>query len=122
MTHTTSLEEARTALSAGDLRTVASILDDAVNRAELEEVRALLDLGVDPDLRDVVGDTPLINAAWVGSHQIVRLLLARGARPGAQGADGKTASERLLSNDGSWHADHDECVRILRRAHDAASE
>lgn len=57
----------------------AGRLDSAVNRAELEEVRTILDEGVDPNIKDVVGDPVIIGAAWIGAPEVVRLLAERGA-------------------------------------------
>ena len=97
-------------------RLLTSRLDDAINRGALEEVRALLDLGAALDGPDEGGDTPLISAAWVGSHEIVALLLQRGADINAVGADGRGALQRLLTNHQYWYEGHDACVALLRGA------
>jgi|CXWL01.1.fsa_nt_gi ankyrin repeat protein len=94
----------------------AALLDDAVNRAALDEVTQLLDQGVDPNTRDIAGDPALISAAWVGAPEIVRLLLGRGAEVNAVGADGRNALQRLLTNRAYWHSGHDLVVAILRSA------
>lgn len=89
-------------------------LDSAVNRAELEEVRAILDEGVDPNIKDIVGDPVIIGAAWIGAPEVVRLLAERGADVNATGHDGKNALQRLLNDDGLWHQGHDQVVALLR--------
>ena len=95
----------------------AAELDDAVNRAEIDEVRRILDRGVDPNIRDITGDPIIVSAAWVGAADIVELLLARGADANAAGQDGKNALQRLLSdNQGYWYEGHDHVVAILRAA------
>jgi ankyrin repeat protein len=55
-------------------------LRDAVRSGDLEAVRSLLDSGVDVNARDSLGATPLLDAAWYGNEQIVRLLVEGGAR------------------------------------------
>jgi hypothetical protein len=90
-------------------------LDDAVNRAEIDEVRALLDIGADVNGRHVVGDTPLMSAAWVAAADVVRLLLSRGADVNARARDGKTALGRVLEV-GHDEYGHDEVIQILRAA------
>ena len=101
----------------GDMGRLASLLDDAVNRAEVEEVAMLLDAGVSSGLRDVVGDTPLINAAWVGAPALVKLLLIRGADPNEQGANGETALDRVrLIPQSQQRDDHRQVIALLEQA------
>jgi ankyrin repeat protein len=92
----------------------AGRLDAAVNRAELEEVRAILDEGVDPNIKDITGDPVIIGASWVGAPGVVRLLAERGADVNATGRDGKNALQRLLNDGGLWHDGHDQVVALLR--------
>jgi ankyrin repeat protein len=99
-----------------DPRNAALKLDDAVNRDAVNEVRELLDAGVDANMRDVAGDPALISAAWIGSSGIVKLLLDRGADVNAIGSDGRNALQRVLTNSTYWYEGHDEVVRILRAA------
>ena len=91
----------------------AMAMDDAVNRAALSEVIELLDRGVDPNIRDVVGDTPLISAAWIGAPEIVELLLHRGADVHAKGDGGKTALQRLRASAGYRHEGHVRVMELL---------
>ena len=91
-------------------------IDDAINRAALEEVRALLDLGVSPNAKDVVGDPILIGAAWVGAPDVVRLLLLRGADPTAAGLDGLNALQRIATIKEQQHEGHLACAEVLRAA------
>lgn len=97
-----------------DHRRAAARLDDAINRAEFAEVKSLLDRGYDPNLRDVVGDTILMNAAWVAAGEIVRLLLECGADVNARGMDGKTALGRLLVLENPAEYGHDVVIALLR--------
>jgi ankyrin repeat protein len=99
-----------------DSRIDAMRLDDAVNRGALAEVQSILDEGVDPNVRDVAGDPILVGAAWIGSPEIVKLLLLRGANVHAKGADNRNALQRVLTNKAYWHEGHDEVVKILRAA------
>lgn len=68
-------------------------LDDEVNTGNLDNVGHLLEQGADVNGRDVLGNTPLIAAAYTGQAGMVRLLLTRGADKSLQGFDGKTARE-----------------------------
>lgn len=110
-------DRVREAQQKADTPCLASIVDDAVNRADAPEVALLLDLGLSHELRDVVGDTPLINAAWVGSVEVVALLLARGAEVNATGANGHTALARLNSIPASqFTIDHAAVKQLLVQA------
>ena len=44
-------------------------------------VRLLAELGVDPDMSDATGDTPLHNAIVCGHGEVVKFLLVRGGDP-----------------------------------------
>ena len=59
----------------------------------LENVRRLLEAGADVNGRNVVGDTPLIAAAYTGQPAMVRLLLRFGADATLTNRDGKTAQQ-----------------------------
>lgn len=55
---------------------------EAVNRADLSRLAALLDAGADPNTVDpTVGNSPLYNACFSDHMDVVQLLLARGADP-----------------------------------------
>ena len=95
---------------------LAPSLDDAINRAVVDEVRALLDAGASPNLADVAGDTPLMSAARVGAPEIVGLLLERGALVNARGRDGRNALQRVSTITNHRHAGHDQSVLFLREA------
>ena len=77
----------------GDKRLTAE-LDDEVNTGHLENVRRLLQQGVDVNGRNALGDTPLKAAAYTGQAGMVRLLLEFGADCTAKDfICGKTASQ-----------------------------
>lgn len=75
--------------------TLNTALDDAVARDQLDEVIALLDRGAELDATDPLGWTPLMNAAWIGSVDIVNYLIDRGADPEVRDPDGFTALTRI---------------------------
>jgi hypothetical protein len=52
----------------------------AANNGDLEKVKTLLKSGVWPDSRDVLGSTALTGAAMNGHDEVVRLLIASGAK------------------------------------------
>jgi len=52
--------------------------------------RLVIDCGVDPNVQDDDGDTPLHLAAWNGYLTIVKFLLEHGADPNIQDDDGDT--------------------------------
>jgi hypothetical protein len=104
----------REALKLRDSDRLAALLDDAVNRGEVEEVRFLLDVGIDPNIRDCAGDTPLMNAAWIGSPELVALLIKRGADVHARGQDQATALERVEVLKEGRHEGHDAVAKLLR--------
>ena len=54
----------------------------------IEDVRALLDAGVDPNARNESGWTALMQAAMNGHTDVAKLLLARGAKVNAKGDAG----------------------------------
>jgi ankyrin repeat protein len=92
---------------------VIAQMDDAINRDDIDEVTSLLASGIDPNLRDAGGDYFLTSAAWIGSPQLVRILLEAGADPTLKGGDGLTPLERLLQNTEYWDVGHDEVRRLL---------
>lgn len=73
-------------------------------------IRALLDAGADPNVRQAGGYVPIHAAAAVGAVERLRLLLAAGADPGAATDDGRTPLD--LAEAGG----HTEAADALRRA------
>jgi len=71
-------------------------LDDAINRAALDEVKKLIELGASINGRDPLNWTPLMNAAWVGADDIVELLLSKGVDINAVNNEDKTALDMVL--------------------------
>jgi ankyrin repeat protein len=57
----------------------AGALHDAAKAGELEQVKALLDKGADPEARDNNGESPLNWAALAGHRKVAELLIERGA-------------------------------------------
>jgi ankyrin repeat protein len=62
-----------------ELPSQRTALFNAVAGRHLKSVRALLDLGADPNIADFEGDTPLKTAVVADSDESVRLLLRAGA-------------------------------------------
>jgi len=68
------------ACSAGDTRVPPpGALVDAAATGDEDEVRKLLDAGVDPDAADAVGRTAVTHAAYAGHARVVRMLVDAGA-------------------------------------------
>jgi uncharacterized protein len=59
----------------------ATALHNAAAQGHARLVTRLIDLGAPLDAKDFNGATPLTNAAYFGRVDIVRILLAKGARP-----------------------------------------
>ncbi len=72
-------------------------LDDAINRANLEEVKILIAKGADIEYRDPFGCTALMNASWVAEADIVDFLLTNGADWKARNNDNQTALDMMYS-------------------------
>lgn len=62
----------------------------AALHGNLREVRKLLEKGVNPDVRDVNSDTPLIRATGSGNARIIQELIAAGADLNMQNDEGLT--------------------------------
>jgi ankyrin repeat protein len=74
-------------------------------------VRTLLEAGADPNQTQWTGETPLIQCAWTGSVDAVRLLLSRGAAVNtAEAQQGQTALMRAVAGK------HADVVRALIEA------
>jgi ankyrin repeat protein/peptidoglycan/LPS O-acetylase OafA/YrhL len=73
-------------------RTVAMIgrLVKSIWIEDADDVRWLLDSGIDPNARNHEGQVPLVEASWLGSRDVVELLLARGADPNLHSREGIT--------------------------------
>ena len=89
-------------------------LDDAINRDDILEVKELIESGADIEFSDSFGCTPLINAAWVASAEIVEYLLGLGANINHRDNDGKTALEKVME---IGHNDygHKVVIEVLER-------
>lgn len=70
---------------------VPSHLYKAANGGNLDDVRRMLDEGVDPDTRGVDGWTPLMIASAEQHPQVVKELLSKGADPNALNSAGRSA-------------------------------
>ena len=57
----------------------AAPIHDAAEAGDLAGVQAELDKGVDVNVKDMLGFTPLHLAAWHGHKEIVDLLITNGA-------------------------------------------
>lgn len=74
----------------------------AIERDDLDKVRALLDSGLSADTHSEDGEnfeTPLMKAARSGTIEIARLLLDRGADVNAQDGEQTTALEAAISSE-----------------------
>jgi ankyrin repeat protein len=58
----------------------------AIRNNDLARLRSLLSNGVDPNIRDGRGTTPLMHAAAIGSIEALKLLLTAGADPNSRDA------------------------------------
>ena len=68
-----------------------TLLSQAAQRGDSEEVERLLELGADPTRSDADGRTPLIRAVDTGDPQLLDRLLRGGAEVDAQDQDGRSA-------------------------------
>lgn len=62
----------------------------AAENGHVEKVKELLDAGIDPNVQDRYGNTPLAIATDYGRIEIVRVLLEAGADPNLQDRSGYT--------------------------------
>ena len=93
-------------------------LHDRVNRGDCVLVAKLLESGADVNHRDIVGDTPLMEAAWIGDRELVELLLDRGADLNLMNRHAQTALDVAIESarEMKHSAGHQEVVRILKSA------
>lgn len=68
-------------------------LHAAIASRNAETVTLLLEHGADVNARQQIGYTALMGAAGAGRHDLVDLLLARGADPALTSDEGKTAAD-----------------------------
>lgn len=64
------------------------LLYNAVRQSKLEDVKNLLDSGVNPNIENMQGKTPLYWAAFNKNDKIVKLLLNKGADPNRADMEG----------------------------------
>ena len=67
-----------------------SLLFLAAQAGDLYGVKLVIDCGVNPNIQNKDGDTPLHSAALNGKSEVVKLLLEHGADPNIQNKDGMT--------------------------------
>jgi ankyrin repeat protein len=89
-------------------------LDDAINRAELEEVKGIVEMGANIEARDPLGKTPLMNAAWVAATEIVEFLIKQGADTNALDNDGRSVLE-LIKEIGHNEYGHNDVIVLLKK-------
>ena len=83
---------------------IAAKLSNELNMGHIEEVERLLEQGADINCKDALGNTPLMEAAYTGQPDMVRLLIKAGADAAARNIFGRTA-RRLAEEIG-----HDDIV------------
>lgn len=86
-------------------------LNKAARRGDVASLKAQLDKGADPNLRGIVGETPLMAAAFAGRTEAAKTLLAAGADVNARwvygtplsyaASRGQTETARLLLDKGA---------------------
>jgi len=83
---------AKSVLSAEDAKALsrATALRDAAEKGSVEEMKALMDDGVDVDARDQYGGSGLMWASLLGKVEAMQLLLERGAEVNASDKFGRT--------------------------------
>ncbi len=96
-------------LCAGDDQSAAALLE-AAGAGETAQVRQLIGGGVNVNVREKNGWTPLMKAAVWSRNAVINLLLSSGANVNAQNEEGRTAL-MYVAEHGSM-----ESVRILLKA------
>ena len=100
--------------------------DERLRRDCPRTVRMLIDAGANPEATNEFGATVLHVAASLGQVEMVRLLLEADANANALGTHSISRNEtpldqaekerRFLERSGESTSDHDEVIRLLRRA------
>ncbi|AFM28062.1 ankyrin repeat-containing protein [Desulfomonile tiedjei DSM 6799] len=73
-------------------------LTHAAMNGRVEQVKKLLDKGVDVNSRSNSGETPLMAAAWGGHVAVAKLLLEKGADVNAETGNGRNALVKAMEN------------------------
>jgi len=79
-----------------------SLLFLAAQAGDLYGVKLVIDCGVNPNIQNKDGDTPLHSAALNGKSEVVKLLLEHGADPNIQNKDGMTPLH-FATEYSPWH-------------------
>jgi ankyrin repeat protein len=87
-----------------------TLLVTALSSGSVAPVRALLEMGADPNRADARGRLPLVTAASFGLTEVVSLLLERGAdinaqEPSTTEAEGARPRTALVAAAGRWYPD-----------------
>jgi ankyrin repeat protein len=82
----------------------------ATQNGDINEIRSLLDMGHDVDIKDSDNCTSLHWAADKGNLEIIKLLIDRGACVNAQDVDGMTPIEYAEL------ADQEEAMQLIEQA------
>jgi ankyrin repeat protein len=93
-------------------KALAEAMRQAAYNGKLEDLRALLDQGADPNAADENGSTALMESACAGNDDCVKLLLDRGAAIDA-GLDSATATTALSA--AVWNGLEDTALLLLDR-------
>jgi ankyrin repeat protein len=91
----------------------ATALFNAILKMRVPMVESLLKNGIDINVRNGDGMTPLMAAATTGNMQVIRLILAKGADPHAVNSLGETAAE-MASRMG--HAEIAQLLKVAKAA------
>jgi ankyrin repeat protein len=70
-----------------------SSLIEAASAGDTRTVKTLLDKGVSPNAKDAGGRTALTEAAWNGHTETIKLLLEKGADPNIKKSDGASPAD-----------------------------
>ena len=76
----------------------AASLFNAILKHQTHMINSLLRVGININVKNIEGTTPLMAAAQFGADDIVRILLDRGAKPDLLNNDGETAFDIAMKN------------------------